>query len=741
MRTCADLEALAAVVSTCDWCPGVFSDGHRHKSSFAHSDLIVFDVDDGLTADEAQKRLDAAELSYLLLLSKSHGIPKGDKPACDRFRIVLPAERRITSLEDHAATWASWYEDVLPEADTKAKDAARFFYASPKGWTGNTGKPATVLSTDAPSAKQPPPTMEEAEARLAPWPLSERVRRAEVRLEALVKKGVLAVEGDRDSKTIRIARAIGHDFGLGSAIATDLLWRGWIPHCPHPWPLKDDPKGEDLTTKVENALDTYTPDHAYGYELLLTAPADLKAKLEAGGAEVPELEDGRPALSIPPFPQKDWDEVVLGNNTVPVLNERFRVLRAKEGPPTRITIKVDDWNQAQALPDDEPELISYLVGRYADAGVRLKKKVILDSVFYWRAHAEPLAEEPLPLTYEGDPRLSFCRLPWTPAEGEWAAWKEFTSRCSDPELVMAYVGACFTPENETRQALVLRGDGEDGKSTAIGVLVGALGSGGGSINDISVTETKRFLLSSLYGTRVVAYPDCKVEKFCLTSVFRSLVSGDLVPIEFKMAGAFKAQMRCKLIIGTNEHLQVASTRADQSRVLLVEVAPSKNTDDPSWKLRLREQLPAFVFECLKAYARRCPNHGKLDVGEVVSEEVQAAAEDSRPAFRTRSRKLYACAPARRLYKSELRAGLAQNGVRVDVDQYIGRAVAWLASRGVAQRWDKARSTRYFDGLCPRYLLDKRDAWGFPAILDGHEIGAPIHTSRELWQATFAEAAP
>ncbi len=703
-KECASLQEVAEVAAVNAWCPAVFSDGYRHKESFAQEDLLTYDVDDGLAVDEAVRRCKGAGVEATILLSRNHQKEKRGKVE-DRFRVILPLERQISSVAEHAATWKHWAKELFSDeagkllVDTKAKDPARFFNASPVVYWGSDGG-AALRVIDAKAEPAKPVDRDAAEARLAAWPKSERLRKAEKHLADLVRKGVLAVEGDRDSKTIWMANTIGWGHGLSEEMCFELLAEQWNPHNPHPW------SDEELREKVGNAY-RYGHEHAFGHELLVTAP--LTSKTKARGAADPESDDeeegGGPdtsqnAPSVPPFPQKDWDATIMGQSTVPVLDERFAILRAKDGPPTRITLKVDERNQAQALTVDEPELLAHLAKRYADAGTRLQRRVLSDSVFYWRAHAEPLDVEPLALTAQDDDRLSFCRLNWTPAEGDWSAWKEFTSRCKDPELVMGYVGACFVPQNETRQALILRGDGEDGKSTALKVICRKLGAGGGSINDTSVNESKRWLLSTVYGRRVIVYPDCKLERFCLSSTFRNLVSGDVVPIEFKGAGAFNSVMRCKLIIGTNEQMQIPSTPADRSRVLLVEVAPSKVTDDPTWEGKLDAQFPAFIHECLKAYEVRCPRHGKLIVGDVVREEVEAASEDLEAQYADAFAESFIFAPGWCLYRDDFREALSRRASVWDFSTKsktdLGQFYKWLRGRGVTD--GKSNGRLYLNGI-------------------------------------------
>jgi len=64
-------------------------------------------------------------------------------------------------------------------------------------------------------------------------------------------------------------------------------------------------------------------------------------------------------------------------------------------------------------------------------------------------------------------------------------------------------------------------------------------------------------------------------------------------------------------IASNIAPVIGSENADQSRLGLIEVGPSKNTDDPAWPKRLEAELPAFLWACRQKYEALCPNHGKI----------------------------------------------------------------------------------------------------------------------------------
>jgi hypothetical protein len=104
------------------WSPFVFS-GPRHADYFVSCDLLVYDIDEGLTIDEAKEKVQKLGLACLCLPSPSHS------EEAHRFRIILPLARTIFSPETYAATWDKGAE-IFGTVDPQAKDLARAYFGS-----------------------------------------------------------------------------------------------------------------------------------------------------------------------------------------------------------------------------------------------------------------------------------------------------------------------------------------------------------------------------------------------------------------------------------------------------------------------------------------------------------------------------------------------------------------------------------------------------------------------------------
>ena len=112
------------------WSPVVWSPGYRKKLNFKETHLIGLDFDDGaLSLEDAVTYVKEIEVSCIIGVTKSHLLEKvsssGEvKPPCDRFRIIIAAEK-CTSLLDYEYT-NKIFMDNLP-CDQSCKDGARYF--------------------------------------------------------------------------------------------------------------------------------------------------------------------------------------------------------------------------------------------------------------------------------------------------------------------------------------------------------------------------------------------------------------------------------------------------------------------------------------------------------------------------------------------------------------------------------------------------------------------------------------
>lgn len=133
-------EQLAENITKYSWSPSVFkyvtnfktkkgkhiTGNHRTKENFKGTKLLTFDVDEGLTIQNAIAECNNLNLKYHIAATKNHQKQKGNKPPCDRFRIVFELSREITNNEDFDCIWIFYSKNF--NVDKSCKDSSRFYF-------------------------------------------------------------------------------------------------------------------------------------------------------------------------------------------------------------------------------------------------------------------------------------------------------------------------------------------------------------------------------------------------------------------------------------------------------------------------------------------------------------------------------------------------------------------------------------------------------------------------------------
>jgi hypothetical protein len=121
-------EWFHGIITTWCWCPGVYQGDRRLSNCFVQSDLIALDFDESLTILQMEKILKQKDWSYVLAPTGSHQIWKDKKPPCDRYRLILFLDEKITDFK-HFKQNVTHYIKMF-KTDPNCKDAARFFKPS-----------------------------------------------------------------------------------------------------------------------------------------------------------------------------------------------------------------------------------------------------------------------------------------------------------------------------------------------------------------------------------------------------------------------------------------------------------------------------------------------------------------------------------------------------------------------------------------------------------------------------------
>ncbi len=130
------IDQLQKLITTRNWSCGTFENGHRNIKNFKSANCIALDIDEGVTIEEATKKL--VGYTYFIAPTKSH-LKEKNGTVCERFRILLGLTRTITSREEYAGTYAKLLK-MFPTADIQCKDPSRYWAPSTELTNDNKGK-------------------------------------------------------------------------------------------------------------------------------------------------------------------------------------------------------------------------------------------------------------------------------------------------------------------------------------------------------------------------------------------------------------------------------------------------------------------------------------------------------------------------------------------------------------------------------------------------------------------------
>jgi hypothetical protein len=274
--------------------------------------------------------------------------------------------------------------------------------------------------------------------------------------------------------------------------------------------------------------------------------------------------------------------------------------------------------------------------------------------------------------------------------GDTPNWDSFLSRMDYPEIFKAYVWSIFEPRNTGRQALWLKGEGSDGKSSAINALSAFLGRD--YVLSISKgTYDETFFFGQAFGKRMAVYMDCKNTYILKSEKIKSLLGRDTVLINKKNQTEFSAQVYSKLLVASNFFPKINyNDNSERSRLLLCEVATFQDEfGDPDFEYNLEKEVPAFLLQCKEAYIAHCPNNVNLRVPKSMVHKIKAVCAAKESEIMMRFVDLFLdFSPKAKLLKIDVHEALAgylgKYGIRQNASFLEEDFSRLLATKGIKQ---------------------------------------------------------
>jgi P4 family phage/plasmid primase-like protien len=130
-------------------------------------------------------------------------------------------------------------------------------------------------------------------------------------------------------------------------------------------------------------------------------------------------------------------------------------------------------------------------------------------------------------------------------------------RENDLAIIQEFAGSCFYRDCLFKKALLLLGDGDNGKSLLLSMLEWAVGSENISHRTLQTLSNNRFASASLYHKTANIQADIGADLIRGTGTFKTITGGDSVDAEIKLGVAFSFVNTATCIYSANELSELA----------------------------------------------------------------------------------------------------------------------------------------------------------------------------------------
>lgn len=190
------------------------------------------------------------------------------------------------------------------------------------------------------------------------------------------------------------------------------------------------------------------------------------------------------------------------------------------------------------------------------------------------------------------------------------------------DLLHEYMGLCLTNITKFEKALMLSGEGANGKSVIIHILSKILGG-----ENYSAVPLERFnnpfYLSNMLGKNVNFCIETNAKAPVYDSMFKAIISGDPIEVDQKNKIPFTFRPHCKLIIATNNKPRVDDkTDAFYRRLIVLEFNRqfSEKEQNKNLKKQLEEEIDG-IFLLLVDGLKKLLKRGYFDLSGDVQESI------------------------------------------------------------------------------------------------------------------------
>ena len=172
----------------------------------------------------------------------------------------------------------------------------------------------------------------------------------------------------------------------------------------------------------------------------------------------------------------------------------------------------------------------------------------------------------------------------------------------DIELLYEIIAYCLWRKYPIQKAVMMIGEGENGKSTFLSLVRDFLGRENISAVGLQEIEYNRFSLASLYGKYANIYPDLPETALSYTGKFKMLTGEDMITAENKFKDSFGFINFAKMLFSCNKMPMVADQSNAYFRRWIIITFPNnfegKGDKNILAKLTTEQELSGLLNKCI-----------------------------------------------------------------------------------------------------------------------------------------------
>ena len=238
---------------------------------------------------------------------------------------------------------------------------------------------------------------------------------------------------------------------------------------------------------------------------------------------------------------------------------------------------------------------------------------------------------------EGRPAIVRSRLPVTynPNASAPVIWLNFLDgllHAEDIPTLQEFIGYCLIPSNKGQRMMVIKGNGDEGKSQIGAVLSAIFGTNmkDGSIGKIS---ENRFARADLEHILLCVDDDMRMEALRQTNYVKSIVTAQgKMDLERKGKQSYQGWMCARLLAFSNGDLQALFDRSDgfyrRQLVLTTKEKPAGRVDDPDLAEKMKAEVEGILLWAFEGLQRLAANNFKFTESDRTRGNREAVKRDN-----------------------------------------------------------------------------------------------------------------